>query len=51
MMISIRMIEICDKSLLRRLILVFRHSTKFSYYLDTWKRSSIIPVHKRVISN
>ena len=45
--ISIRMIKICDKSLLKPLILLFQNSTKLSYFPDIWKRSNIIPVHKR----
>ena len=32
--ISIRMIKICDKSILKLLILSFKNSTKSSYYLD-----------------
>ena len=49
--ISIRMIKICDKSLLKPLILLFENSTKSSYYPDIWKRSNIIPVHKKMINN
>ena len=45
--ISIRMIKICDKSLLKPLILLFENSIKSSCYPDIWKRSNIIPVHKR----
>ena len=45
--ISIRMIKICDKSLLKPLILLLTNSTKLSCYLDIWKRSNIIPVHKK----
>ena len=44
--ISIRMIKICDKSLLKPLILLFENSTKSSCYPDIWKRSNIIPAHK-----
>ena len=35
--ISIRIIKICDKSLLKPLILLFENSTKSSCYLDMWK--------------
>ena len=41
------MIKICDKSLLKPLILLFQNSTKLSYFPDIWKRSNIIPVHKK----
>ena len=45
--ISIRMIKIYDKSVLKPLILLFQNSTKLSYYPGIWKRSNIIPVHKK----
>ena len=45
--ISIRMIQICDKSLLKPLIVLFRNSIKSSCYPDIWKKSNIIPVHKK----
>ena len=45
--ISIRMIKICDKSLVKPLILLFENSAKSSSYPDIWKKSNIIPVHKK----
>ena len=45
--ISIRMIKTCDKSILKPLILLFENSTKSSYYPDIWKKSNIVPVHKK----
>ena len=39
--------KICDKSPLKSLVLVFGNSTNSSYYPDIWKRSNIIPVHKK----
>ena len=45
--ISIRMIKMCDKSILKPLILLFENSTKSSYYPDIWKKSKIVPVHKK----
>ena len=45
--ISIRMIKICDKTILKPLILLFENSIKSSYYPDIWKKSNIIPVHKK----
>ena len=44
---SIRMIKICNKSILKPLILLFENSIKSSYYPDIWKKSNIIPVHKK----
>ena len=45
--IPIRMINKCDKSLTKPLIILFKNSTKSFYYPDIWKRSNIIPVHKK----
>ena len=45
--ISIRMMKICDKSLLKPLIILFKNSTKSSHYPDIWKTSNITPVHKK----
>ena len=48
--ISIRMIKICDKSLLKPLILLYENSTESSCYPDIWKKSNI-PVHKKNENN
>ena len=45
--ISIRMIKICEKSLLKSLILLFQNSSQSSFYPDIWKRSNITPAHKK----
>ena len=45
--IFIRMIKICDKLLLKPLVILFKNSPKSSHYPDIWKRSNIIPVHKK----
>ena len=45
--ISIRMIKICHKSLLKPLIVLFRNSIKSSCYPAIWKKSNIIPVYKK----
>ena len=41
--ISIRIIQICDRTLLKPLIIIFQNSVKYSHYPDIWKRSNIIP--------
>ena len=45
--ISIRITKICDKLLLKPLIILFKNSTKSSHYPDIWERSNIIHVHKK----
>ena len=44
--ISIRMIKICDKSLVKPLIILFQNSITSTHYPYISKRSNIIPVHK-----
>ena len=41
--ISIRMIKICDKSLVKSLIILFQNCIKSSHYPDIWKKSNITP--------
>ena len=41
------MINICRKSLTKPLIILFKSSTKSSYYSDILKRSNITPVHEK----
>ena len=45
--IFIRMIKICDKSLLKPLIILSENSIQSSCYPDISKRSNIIPAHKK----
>lgn len=46
--ISIRMIKICDKLLLKPLVVLFHNSVKSSCYSDIWKKYSIMFVHKKI---
>ena len=41
------MIKICDKSLLKPLTILFQNSINSSCYPIIWKRSNIIPVHRK----
>ena len=45
MVMMISPLEPCDKSLTKPLIILFKNSTKSSYYPDIWKRPNI-PEHK-----
>ena len=45
--ISIRIIKLYDKSLVKSLIILFQSSIKLSHYPDIWKKSNIIHVHKK----
>ena len=41
------MIKICDESLVKPLFILFQNSVKSSHFPDIWKKSNIIPVHKK----
>ena len=41
------MIKICDKSILKPLLILFQNSVKLSCYPDIWKKSIIIPARKK----
>ena len=45
--ISIRMIKMCDESLVRPLSIIFQNSLNSCIYPSTWKKANAIPVHKK----
>ena len=49
--ISIRMIKICDKSILKPLIILFENATKSSYYPDIWVNLTLYLPIKKMTNN
>ena len=45
--ISIRMIKICDSALVKPLSIIFHNCIKSGSFPYTWKKSNVIPVHKK----
>ena len=45
--ISIRMLKLRDKSIITPLSLLFQNCINTRTFLDTWKKSNIVPVHKK----
>ena len=41
------MLRMCDESLVQPLSLIFTGSIDTGVYPDTWKKSNIVPVHKK----
>ena len=41
------MMKICDKLLVKPLIILSQNSIKSSHYPDIWKKSNVIPVYKQ----
>ena len=46
--ISIKIIKICDNSLVRPLSLLFKNAFGDSHFPELWKKLNIIPVHKKM---
>ena len=49
--ISIRMIKMCDESIVFPLQSIFESALKFGVYPDKWKKANVIPVHKKGSKN
>ena len=45
--ISIRMVKICDESLLKPLMNIFRHSLASGKFPTDWKKGNIVPIYKK----
>ena len=45
--ISIRMLKLCDKSIITPLSILFQNSIDTRNFPDTWRKSNIVPVHKK----
>ena len=45
--ISIRMIKMCEKSIIAPLMIIFNKALLSNTFPDTWKRGNIVPVHKK----
>ena len=48
--ILVRMIKVCDESLVQLLSLIFRGCIDTGVYPDTWKKSNTVSVQKKMIS-
>ena len=49
--ISIRMIKICEKTIIRPLTIIFKKAITTGIYPESWKRGNIVPVHKKESKN
>ena len=49
--ISIRMIKLCGKTIAIPLKLIFRSMLEESVFPDDWKKSNVVPIHKRDSKN
>ena len=49
--ISIRMIQLCGKEIILPLQLLFKSMLEEGIFTDYWKKSSVVPVHKKESTN
>ena len=47
--ISIRMVKICDSALVKPLSIIFNNSLKTGTFPYIWKKSNVIPVHRKML--
>ena len=45
--ISVRMLKICDSSLIKPLLIIFNNSLNSGMFPSAWKKANIIPIHKK----
>ena len=49
--ISIKMIQICEDTIIPQLKMIFELAIKSSHFPDSWKKGNIIPVHNKESKN
>ena len=49
--LSIKMIKMCDKTLVHPLKLIFRASIQEGVFPDCWKKANVVPIHKKESKN
>ena len=45
--IPIRIIKICDKSLAKPLLIIYKNCVKKGYFPKEWKKANVVPIHKK----
>ena len=50
-MISIRMLKICDDSILKPLELIFKSCIESGKFPIEWKKANVVPVHKKITNS
>ena len=49
--LSIKMIKMCDKTLVYPLKLIFKTSFQECVFSDCWKKANLVPIHKKESKN
>ena len=46
-MISIRMLKICQQSICKPLLIIFKNCVRTGKFPTTWKKANVVPIHKK----
>ena len=49
--ISIKMIKMCEQSIITPLTIIYKKAIQTGFYPDNWKKGNIVPVHKKDSKN
>ena len=49
-MISIRMLKICGKSIIKPLLIIYKKCLEV-FFANEWKKANVAPVHKKMTSS
>ena len=50
-MISIRMLKICGKSIIKPLLIIYKKCLVKGCFPNEWKKANVVPVHKKMTSS
>ena len=50
-MICIRMLKICDKSIIKPLLIIHKNCLEKGCFPNEWKKANVVPVHKKMTSS
>ena len=50
-MISIHMLKICDKSIIKPLPIIYTKRLERGYFPNEWKKANAVPVHKKMTNS
>ena len=45
--VSIRMLKLCDKSIVKPLSIIFNNSKRKNTFPNLWKKANVVPIHKK----
>ena len=47
MKVSIRILKLCDKSIVKPLFIIFKNCKLKKTFLNLWKKANVVPIHKK----